>query len=519
MLAPYYLLAITALMFFIVILQSVQQEKIFVFKMILGIVYVFFTAIMSYVGLEQVLAMLGNNVYIGIQVYIYLASIILLYQAFKHATLKSNHYALFIKAIKNSKFNVYYIVDNQERIKDVSLGFLQEIALEKEDVIGKKLQHVLSKAIRIKSLDQKEATLKELTTYYQQYKKSARMHQADVQDITFLNAMGELTYFHFILQPVFVLGKYRGRVAIGEKKTDLEMLAVEKELEESNKELESIRLKFIATLELTEEGLFSINLLDETMWLSQPLTTILSFQTEEISLDIFKQRIFKEDVEKRDYTISKLSETDPNYEITYRIRVKEAFIWVREKGKVLIDGDAIKSIMGAIYEVKTKHFMNSDIPTLDEVSTYHHVYAHVKSLKEENKFFELLYVQMHNLPQINDTYGRDVGNLFISEYVKQLKKTFVSESGNIFRMSGSTFLVTITDPRKIDMLNKGMDTKGPFMDVVMNYGNIQTSLKVRAVLLEGSLVKDTDTSLAKMKETLYTLATQMRKETVTRLYD
>jgi hypothetical protein len=64
-----------------------------------------------------------------------------------------------------------------------------------------------------------------------------------------------------------------------------------------------------------------------------------------------------------------------------------------------------------------------------------------------------------------------------------------------------------------------MDTKGPFMDVVMNYGNIQTSLKVRAVLLEGSLVKDTDTSLAKMKETLYTLATQMRKETVTRLYD
>jgi hypothetical protein len=147
MLAPYYLLAISLLMFFIVILQSVQQEKIFVLKMILGIVYVFATSIMSYIGLDEVISILGNNVYIGVQIYIYLGSIVLLYQAFKHATLKSNHYALFIKAIKNSKFNVYYIVDHQERIKDVSLGFLQEIALEKEDVIGKKLQHVLSKSI------------------------------------------------------------------------------------------------------------------------------------------------------------------------------------------------------------------------------------------------------------------------------------------------------------------------------------------------------------------------------------
>jgi GGDEF domain-containing protein len=175
--------------------------------------------------------------------------------------------------------------------------------------------------------------------------------------------------------------------------------------------------------------------------------------------------------------------------------------------------------MGAIYEVKTKHFMNSDIPTLDEVLSYHHVHAHVKTLKEANKFFELLYVQLHNLPTINDTYGRDVGNLFISEYVKQLKKTFVSESGNIFRMSGSTFLVTITDPRKIDMLSKGIDTKGPFMDVVMNYGNIQTSLKVRAVIEEGARVKDIDSSLTKMKETLVTLSSQIRKESVVRIYD
>lgn len=519
MLAPYYLLAISALMFFVVILQSVQQEKVFVFKMVLGIVYVFFSAIMSYVGLDEVILLIGNIPYIGIQIYLYVACVILLYQAFKHATLKSNHYALFIKAIKNSTFNVYYIVDHQERIKDVSLGFLQEVALEKEDVIGKKLHHVLAKSIRIKYVDQKESTIKELAAYYQQYKKEASMHQAFVQDITFLNAMGEVTYFHFILQPVFVLGKYRGRVAIGEKKTDLEMLAVEKELQESNKELENIRLKFIATLELTEEGLFSMDVVNQTMWLSQPLLNLLEFSNDDISLDIFKQRIFKEDLEKRELAISQLSEKDPNYEITYRIRVKEAFVWMREKGKALIEDASIQSIMGAMYEVKTKHFMNSDIPTLDEVKTYHHVQPHIQELKTHNKFFEVLYVQMYDLPNINDTFGRDVGNLFISEYVKQLKKTFISESGDIFRMSGSTFLVTITDPRKVDMLNKGMDTKGPFMDVEMRYGNIQTSLKVRAVLTEGTLIKDIEYTLTTMRKTLQTLGTQPRGEVVVRSYE
>ena len=50
------------------------------------------------------------------------------------------------------------------------------------------------------------------------------------------------------------------------RKTDFDLLAVEKELNERSGELESIRHKFIATLELSEEGLFYIDLDERTIW-------------------------------------------------------------------------------------------------------------------------------------------------------------------------------------------------------------------------------------------------------------
>lgn len=519
MLAPYYLLALTILMFFIVVLQSIQQEKVLIYRMIFSILYIFVGAVLTYLGLEQTQDILGDILYIVIQIYVFITFTVLLYGAFKYATLKSNHYALFIKAIKNSKFNVYYIVDHQERIKDVSLGFLQELALEKEDVIGKKLHQVLSKSIRIKTIDQHEASIKELNTYHQNYKKNVTMHQADVLDISFLNAIGELTYFHLILQPVFVFGKYKGRIALGEKKTDLEMLAVEKELQASNQELESIRYKFITMLELTEEAMFSMDLKEDTIWLSEPLLKLLRLNVDTLSVDHFKSLIYKEDLEKRQQLIFKLNDTHNTYEITYRILVENTYIWVREKGKKVSQDNTLDVIMGAFYEVKTKHFMNSDIPTLDEVSTYHHIHGAMNKKKLENKFFEILYVRLYNLPALNDRYGRDVGNLLISEYVKQLRKTFVTESGDIFRMSGSTFAVMITDPRKIDMLDKGILTKSPFMDVQMQYGNIQTELKVHGVIMSHTIIKDPESALLLMRDTLRTLGTPMRMESVLRMYE
>ena len=38
--------------------------------------------------------------------------------------------------------------------------------------------------------------------------------------------------------------------------------------------------------------------------------------------------------------------------------------------------------------------------------------------------------------------------MLMAEYIKKMRMSFVTESGDIFRLSGIEFAVTITDPRK-----------------------------------------------------------------------
>ena len=66
----------------------------------------------------------------------------------------------------------------------------------------------------------------------------------------------------------------------------------------------------------------------------------------------------------------------------------------------------------------------------------------------------------------------------MAEYIKKMRQNFVSESGNIFRISGIEFAVTLTDPRKMEVLENGTRTNPTFLNLQMQYGSIQTELEV-----------------------------------------
>jgi GGDEF domain-containing protein/PAS domain-containing protein len=522
MLPSYYLVAFSLIIIMMVVMQSIQLEKVLSLRLTLSVVYLIVAVIFLWLQLNAPQSPFEGDVLFIYQLfngYIILMFIVELVLTFRHANLKSNHYALFVKAMKNSKFNIYYIVDHKERVKDMSLGMLQELSLEKEDVIGKKLNAVLQKTIRLSHINQEEGNLKTLDTFFQRYKKEALPQQMDKQELTFFNSVGEIVHLHVILQPVFVFGKYRGRIAVGEKKTDFDLMVVEKELEQSNQELESIRHKFIATLELSEEGLFHIDQEDRYIWMSPALADQLMLKTDQLSIESFEQLIHPEDVKKRQDALKMIQLDHPTYDIKYRIRANQYYIWVQEKGKYLFEDARKKTIMGVMKHIPTKHFMASNMPVLDELKTYHEIHLFLKKRKDEQKFFDVLLVHVHNLNDINERYGREVGNMFLSEYVKQLKQTFITESGDIFRMTGSRFSVIITDPRKVDLLTQGLKTQGPFLNVQLQYGSIQAELKVHAVMMQDDAFKDIDGGLYKMLEALKTLETPMRKQPVMRLYD
>lgn len=483
---PIYPLIITTFTLFLVIIQSIQSERVLKNRLVIG----FFNVSVSIMVLVMYETTIKNNplyedIYIGYNFFVYALFILILYASFKTAILKANHYQLFVKSIKNSRWNTYYVVDAKERLKDISSSLLKEMGLEKDEVIGKKLFNTWNKTIRFQKLNTQEVNNRQLESYYLGYKERAKPGDSEVEELTFLNVDGNPVILHMVMQPVYALGRYKGRICVGEKKSNFDLLAVEKELQERNLELESIRHKFIATLEISEEGLFYIDLDERIIWASDKLVETLHLPGNTLDLTDFRRLIEAEDLKKYLALLGDLTINKKQYSTSYRIMVDGRYIWMKEKGKRLFEDTHSAVIMGTLNPMKTKHFMASNIDELDLLADQNDLMVSMNKLFREHRYFQLIVFKLKNMPKINETHGREVGNMLMAEYIKKMRTSFVTESGNIFRMSGIEFAVTITDPRKIDVLQNGIKSNKTFLNLVMQYGSLSVELEVFAGIAIG----------------------------------
>ncbi len=478
---PIYPLIISVFSLFIIIIQSIQVEKVLKMRL----VFSFFNitiSVMVFVIYDSLIQ--GNElyeqIYIGFNFYVYALFLIILYASFKTATLKANHYQLFVKSIKNSKWNAYYVVDAKERIRDMSSSLLAELNVEKEEIIGKKLFTVLNKSVRFTRLNGQDVNNRSLESYYLRYKETAKPGDSDVEELSFMNFVGNPIILHMVMQPVFALGKYKGRICVGEKKTDFDLLAVEKELNERSSELESIRHKFIATLEISEEGLFYIDLDERSIWASDTLVHLLDLPSNSMDLVDFRRRIEPEDLKKYLAMLGDLTINKKQYQTSYRISVNGRYMWFKEKGKRLFEDTQSAVIMGTLNPMKTKHFMASNIDELDGLKDHHDMLVSMNKLFRDNRYFEYMVIRLKNIPKINETHGREIGNMLMAEYIKKLRSSFVTESGDVFRISGIEFGIIVTDARKMDLIANGVKSNKTFLNLVMQYGSISVELEVFA---------------------------------------
>ena len=91
-----------------------------------------------------------------------------------------------------------------------------------------------------------------------------------------------------------------------------------------------------------------------------------------------------------------------------------------------------------------------------------------------------MLLELTNIPTINDNYGWDVGNMIMAEYITKMRNSFVTENGEIFRISGLKFVVIVTNPNKMDTLNKGIRQNEKLLNLDVKYGSINTELIVHA---------------------------------------
>ena len=92
---------------------------------------------------------------------------------------------------------------------------------------------------------------------------------------------------------------------------------------------------------------------------------------------------------------------------------------------------------------------------LDEIKTEPEMLSRLKQLEEADKIFQVVVFKVASVPEINEKYGRAIGNLQLAQYVNFFKNTFVTDS-QIYRTGGLEFVAFITDYRKMDVLKNNL---------------------------------------------------------------
>ena len=481
-------LLIALILLVIIILECFQKNQLIKWKLSLASVNIF---ILILSGLFYENTILVNNLFYTIFL-IYVSVIFLLFATMCFAVVNScyqklNNYTQFIDSLNNTSWNVYFVCDRRDRIKEISESLLLELGLTKKDVLGRKAFDVFDQTIRFTHVNDNIITNKELKEYYKTFHQTTKVGEEYKREIYFQNCNGKTVVLNLIEKPLYVSGKYRGRLNIGQKKTDAAMAEIERELVNKNKDLESIQYKFIAALELTEEGIFFNDLDENYIWANDIMVKDLKLGSNTISYMNYKDLIYPDDLAVYTSTIRSLTPERPTYSLTYRLRVGDKYEFVKENGKRIYDDENSNVILGFAKKINTNYFQRTDMVDVDSAKSVDELLVTLDNLYKDHRIFQLVCINLTSLPDINNRCGRGVGNMVMNEYIKKLKNNFMSDTSELYRASGLVFYFIITDTRKMELFKRGLTSDPAAMNLSLNYGSLHAELKVNIGVAEANV--------------------------------
>ncbi|MCK5762426.1 MAG: diguanylate cyclase, partial [Candidatus Izimaplasma sp.] len=85
-------------------------------------------------------------------------------------------------------------------------------------------------------------------------------------------------------------------------------------------------------------------------------------------------------------------------------------------------------------------------------------------------------IHLSNIPNINEKYGRDVGDLMMGEYMKKLRYNFIKDNHSLYRIGGINFALIIKDERKVELIDRALQHGGDLFNLTMVFGGITQTL-------------------------------------------
>ena len=307
--------------------------------------------------------------------------------------------------------------------------------------------------------------------------------------VTFAFALGFIYYYVFDLMNSlfytyytyslvgFVLLILMMKVLISVFKKDIsaeDYKELEKEITEINDTSELLRKRFISTIELLNDGICFKDE-DEDFFGTDKFVEFFGLKSNIFSEETLYEMIHKDDLPQYKNLLEKLTKKSPHYTTTYRIKNNGNIVWIKEVGrKIYLEKKS--SIISIIKPMDIRQFPESEIDVLNQLPIYKNMYEEIQKLVRERIPFTLLMIHLSNVPNVNEKYGRDVGDLMMGEYLKKMRYNFIKDNHSLYRVGGINFGLIIKDERKVELIDRALTHGGDLFNLTMIFGGITQTL-------------------------------------------
>jgi len=256
--------------------------------------------------------------------------------------------------------------------------------------------------------------------------------------------------------------------------TEADFRKLEDEIKYINNESELLRKRFVSTIEILNDGMCFKDE-GEDFFGTDKFIEYFGLKNNIFSEKLFEELIYKDDLPLYKNTLEKLTKKSSIYRTTYRIIKNDELVWIKEVGrKIFLDNKS--SIISIIKPMDIREFPESEIDVLNQLPPYKKMYQEIQELVHTNKQFMLLMIHLSNVPNINEKYGRDVGDLMMGEYMKKLRYNFIKDNHSLYRVGGINFALIIKDERKVELIDRALQHGGDLFNLTMIFGGITQTL-------------------------------------------
>ena len=408
------------------------------------------------------------------------------------STSKSQFNKDLFATLDQSKY--YVLVDKKNRVKEISTLFVDDLEIDKDAAIKKNIFDIIEKKYRIVAFNGNDASKEDLKIYYNKSNKTEKEMTLEIQDDN-----GDIHAYYFVESPIVVFGKFKGRLFVGEKKGMETLVGMEKNLAESMGELELIKSRFLVMLEKSKEGVFFADINDSSIWVNDVLVEKLALSGNSMSMDEFRRNIHPDDLAMIKAKLAQVNNITPSYTVSYRYNTGTRYAYVKEEGSRISNGKAIE-LCGVISILDGSNYERTQTE-LDNIKGEPEMLSAIKQLFIQKKIFQIVHMRIDSIPDINEKYGRSIGSMALSEYIKLIKHRYV-DANMIYRISGLEFIAFITDYRKMDMLKNALVNGEKLLHVSAEYGSINVKIEVTMGISYSSDASNPKMALANSKEAL-----------------